>query len=319
MGLAPIALFVYNRPWHTRQALEALAENRLANQSELFVFSDGPKENAPIGTLIKIEEVRNIIREKQWCGNVKIIESKHNKGLADSIIDGVTQIVNQYGKIIVLEDDIITSKFFVDFMNNALDVFEYQKKVMHITGHSFPLKGIKQDIYFLNYVSPWGWGTWIDRWKFFEKDASLLLSKLHKFPDFNSENYNCGFGNEFYEQLIRNSDSRLKTWAVKWHTSIFLEGGICLFPQKSLVLNIGFDNSGENCGNVKPYFAKINNKYMPILSDIRIEINEKALNSFKNYYKTKFLQNNKKNLIVRIYGRLQSILMGRKKPGTNKA
>jgi hypothetical protein len=319
INLAPVVLFVYNRPWHVRQTLDSLSNNFLADQSELIVFADGPKQNAPKEEITKITEVRNVVKEKKWCKSVNLVEFEFNKGLADSIIQGVTQIVNNYGRVIVLEDDLILSKFFLKYTNEALDFFENEPKVMHIAGHSFPLKGIKQDIYFLNYVSPIGWATWKNRWEYLEKDADLLISKLHDLPDFDLVNYNCGFGNEFYEQLIRNADKRLKTWAVKWHTSIFLNGGVTLFPKHSLIDNIGFDNSGEHCGTFKPHFSKINNKWMPEITDIPIEINKIALESFKKYYIKYYVSKKKTRIIKKIYGRLQSILLGRKKSGTNKA
>jgi len=318
MKLAPVVLFVYNRPWHARQTLGSLSKNLLADQSELIVFADGPKLNASGEDIARINEVRNIVKENQWCKRVKLIESQINKGLAESIIQGVTQTINQYGKIIVLEDDLILSRYFLKYMNDALDFFENEPKVMHIAGHSFPLKGIKQDIYFLNYVSPIGWGTWKDRWSFFENDANVLLNRLNTLPDFNLVNFNCGFGNEFYDQLVKNVNKELNTWAVKWHTSIFLKGGVSLFPKQNLIDNTGFDSSGTNSGNSKPYFSEVNNQKMPEISSIPIEINKVALKSFKKYY-NKYHIPDKKVIIIakKKYGRFKSIFMGKKKPGAN--
>ena len=139
--LAPIVLFVYNRPWHTEQTLNALMQNELADQSVLYIYADGPKENATEEQLKKIEEVRHVIRTKKWCKEVHIIESEKNKGLADSIINGVTEIVNKYGKVIVLEDDIVTSKGFLKYMNEALELYKEEDKVYHISGYMFPVKG----------------------------------------------------------------------------------------------------------------------------------------------------------------------------------
>jgi len=318
MNLAPVVLFVYNRPWHVRQTLESLAANYLAEESELIVFADGPKVYASEEEMFRIKEVREIVKGKKWCKTTELIESEINKGLTESIISGVTKIINNHGKIIVLEDDLILSKFFIRFINEALVFFNNEKNVMHISGHSFPLKGIKKDIYFLNYVSPHGWGTWKDRWSFFENDANVLLNRLNTLPDFNLVNFNCGFGNEFYSQLTKNVNKELNTWAVKWHTSIFLKGGVSLFPKQSLIDNTGFDSSGTNSGNSKPYFSEVNNQKMPEISSIPIEINKVALKSFKKYY-NKYHIPDKKVIIIakKIYGRFKSIFMGKKKPGAN--
>ena len=121
-SLAPIVLFVYNRPLFLRQTLEALSCNELADQSELFIYADGPKINADITQLERIREVRAILREKQWCKKVTIRESEKNKGLADSIVGGVTEVVNERGRVIVIEDDVVTSKYFLRFMNDSLNL-----------------------------------------------------------------------------------------------------------------------------------------------------------------------------------------------------
>ena len=140
MTYSPVILFIYNRPEHTRQTLEALAANTLAKESDLFIFADGPKENATVQQLEKIQQTRKLARSKKWCKNVTVIESKKNKGLAASIISGVTEIVNKYGKVIVLEDDIVTGKYFLEYMNEALDKYAEEKNVWHISGFRDPVK-----------------------------------------------------------------------------------------------------------------------------------------------------------------------------------
>ena len=127
--LAPIVLFVYDRPWHTHQTLEALKSNLLAENSLLIIYSDGPKEEATDEQLSNIKEVRKLIREKKWCGQVEIIESDCNKGLAASIINGVTKVVNEFGEIIVLEDDLVTSKGFLKYMNDCLELYASEETV----------------------------------------------------------------------------------------------------------------------------------------------------------------------------------------------
>ena len=172
-SLAPIVLFVYNRPWHAEQTLNALMKNELADQSVLYIFADGPKDNATEDQLNKIKEVRQVIRSKRWCKEIHIIESDKNKGLANSVIDGVTKIVNKYGKIIVLEDDLVTAKGFLHFMNNALDKYEEEEKVMEVSGFNFPLKiAHKNSAHFLLFASSWGWATWKRAWVQFDAQAS---------------------------------------------------------------------------------------------------------------------------------------------------
>ena len=177
---APIVLFVYNRPWHTLQTLNALMKNELADQHVLYIYSDGPKIKAANDEVKKIEEVRKLIRTKQWCKEVYIVESETNRGLADSIINGVTEIVNKHGKIIVLEDDLITSAGFLNYMNIALNLYKNEKNVMHISGYMFPTEKKLPETFFLVFTSCWGWGTWDRAWQSFDLSARNLLSKVKK-------------------------------------------------------------------------------------------------------------------------------------------
>ncbi|MDJ1502180.1 FkbM family methyltransferase [Xanthocytophaga agilis] len=246
--LAPIVLFVYNRPWHTSQTLEALSKNDLADQSVLYIYADGPKKDASPEALEKIKETRNVIREQQWCKEIHIIEADINKGLAESIIQGVTDVVNRFGKVIVLEDDIVTSKGFLQYMNDALNLYENTEEVMHVSGFMFPIQtdGLSET-FFYNANSCWGWATWKRAWKSFNSDARSLLIQLSDKGPIDYFTFNAGQGNAFYQQLIQNVNGQIRTWAVKWHTSIFLNNGLCLHPKISLIRNIGHDGSGENC------------------------------------------------------------------------
>ena len=251
MNFAPIVLFVYNRPWHTRQTLNALMQNELANQSVIFIYSDGPKENATGERIEKIEEVRKVITEQQWCKEVHIVEAKKNKGLADSIVEGVTEIVNKYGKIIVLEDDIVTSPGFLKYMNDALSLYENEEKVYHVSGFMFPVKEKLPETFFYNATSCWGWATWARSWKYLNLNPENLYEQLKRGKLFKKYDYKGLFG--FTRQLQDNIHGRLYTWAIKWHTSVFLKKGLCLHPGRSLVNNIGNDSSGENCNTTEKY------------------------------------------------------------------
>ena len=251
-NLAPIALFVYNRPWHTRQTLEALAANEWADRSVLYIFADGAKSEATEEQLAQIQAVRQLIRSRQWCKEVHIIERRRNWGLADNIIDGVTQIVNQYGRIIVLEDDLVTSPGFLRYMNEALELYANEPKVMHISGYMFPVKlpSISTTV-ILPFSWPWGWATWRRAWNYFRYDPHELFFAICSQQRLYEFNFKDSY--PFSSQLEANVIYSLKTWAVRWYASIFLQNGLALYPAFSLIRNIGHDNSGEHCDTTTIY------------------------------------------------------------------
>jgi hypothetical protein len=279
--LAPIVLFVYNRPWHTLQTLESLKNNELASESELFIYADGPKDDASIEDLEKIKETREIVRDNNWCGKVHIFESNHNKGLANSVINGVTEVINKFGKIIVLEDDIVTSKGFLRYMNDALDFYKNNHRVMHISGYMFPLKCKLPETFFYNATSCWGWGTWKHSWDLINLDANDLLEKINLKGNLDNFDYKKTFG--FIQQLQQNANGILKTWAIKWHASVYLANGFCLHPNISLVNNIGHDLSGQNCVSTDVFsWNKLADKIN--VDKIKIEGSEIALKNMIKFY-----------------------------------
>ena len=245
--LAPIVLFVYNRPWHTRQTLEALQKNDLANESTLFIYADGPKVDTSIEDLEKIQEVRTILKEQQWCKRVEIIYSEQNKGLADSIISGVTEIVNRFGKIIVLEDDIVTARGFLRYMNDALKIYAADDRVMHVSGYMYPVECLLPDFFTLPPTTCWGWATWQKSWLTFKKDPIKQykqISKKNKGWKKFTLNYSI---TDFKYHLEQNISNKINTWAIFWYASVYLNNGLSLHPRYSFTKNIGFDNSGEHC------------------------------------------------------------------------
>lgn len=246
MPYAPIILFIYNRPDHTRQTLEALSSNMLAQDSDLFIYADGAKENATPEQLEKIRQTREVARSRQWCKTVTVIESEKNKGLAASIISGVTEIANKYGAVIVLEDDIVTGKYFLEYMNTALEKYKDEKKVWHIAGWRDPVKRAKEGAsYFYPTMDCWGWATWADRWQYFKKDVAYYQSVFTDEMKFHFD-IEGTYGN--WAQIEDNASGKINTWAIFWYATIFLQDGLCLAPTKSLVRNIGLDNSGVHCG-----------------------------------------------------------------------
>jgi hypothetical protein len=248
MGNSPIAFFAYNRPEHCLQALESLAANEGAAESELFIFCDGPKGRRDHKA---VEEVRAAVGSRKWCKTVHIIEREKNWGLARSIISGVTETVNRHGRIIVLEDDLVLSPQFLNFMNDALEFYKDQPKVMHISGYMFPVKGQLPEAFFYRGASCWGWGTWKRAWNQFESDAQKHLDRLsakalrYEFDIQGSTN--------FYSMLRDHSKGRINSWAIRWYASVFLNGGLCLHPGTSMTNNIGHDGTGVHCMSTEDY------------------------------------------------------------------
>lgn len=242
MKLAPIAFFAYRRPEHTLESLESLAQNQEAAQSELFIFCDGAKrpedENA-------VRQVREVVRRQHWCGTVHIIERDHNWGLANSIIDGVTELCSRYGRVIVIEDDLVLSPFFLNFMNQALNLYEDELQVMQISGFMFPVEiKAQSDAVFLPLSSCWGWATWERAWKQFDMEMSgypVLKANEKLRNKFDLDGYY-----PYFKMLERQIKQEVDSWGIRWYLSVFLKKGLVLFPSKSFVQNIGFDGSGQH-------------------------------------------------------------------------
>jgi FkbM family methyltransferase len=294
--LSPIILFTYNRPWHTQQTLEALEKNDLAQESILYIYADGAKENANEEQLHKIEEVRKLIKQDWKFKEIHIIERAENWGLADNIVDGVTKIVNEYGKIIVLEDDIVTSVGFLKYMNDALDLYEHEEKVMHISGYMFPVKEKLPETFFYNTASCWSWATWKRAWKYFDNNAQKLQSQIAEqnlIDKFNIENT---YG--FYEHLKANAMGTMKTWAVRWYASFFLQDGHALHPYPSLTRNIGHDGMGENCGINTNFDWTSLAEFIPV-NKIPLEENIKVRESMRVFNKNLLVANTSKKNSLR--------------------
>jgi hypothetical protein len=288
-NLAPIALFVYNRPQHTERTVKFLQQNLLAAESRLYIFSDGPKAE---NDKEKVAEVRNFIKTIEGFKSVKIMESKSNKGLAKSVIDGVTQLNESYGQVIVFEDDLITSPHTLTYFNEALNRYRHEEKVMHIGAYMYHLKEADlPESFFYRAATSWGWATWQRAWKHFEPNIDTLLAQFNskKIHEFSIE------GNmNFWKQMRNFKRGKNNSWAIRWYASIFLQGGLTLNPSQSLVNNIGHDGSGVHSGINDIYNVIINPK--PITQfPSQITENKAAYNTIKH-----FLANRKGSLWTRL-------------------
>ena len=249
-NLAPIVLFGYNRPKHIKKTLEALSKNDLASNSELFIFIDWYKNNSDQNLNL---EVLNICENFQWPGISKVINHRNtNFGLAKNILSGVTEIVNKFGKVIVIEDDIETAPEFLKYMNNALFHFHNEKKVMHINGFNpeTRFQSLLPNLFFTRFMNCWGWATWADRWEKYRDNASELYTELISRKD--HQHYNFHGSAKFDQQLIDNIEGKINTWAVKWNATVFIENGLCLTPKISMVANCGLDGTGTHYKDKNP-------------------------------------------------------------------
>lgn len=243
MNLSPIVLFTYNRSWHTKQTIEALQKNTLAKESQLFIYSDAPKNQVAEA---KVQEVRQYIKTINSFKKVTIIERKENYGLANSIIDGVTETIYRYGKVIVLEDDMVTSEYFLTFMNDALDFYREEEQVVGIHGYMYPVKKNLPSTFFLRMTDCWGWATWKRGWDLFEEDGRKLLKELKRKNLTKLFNFNDSY--DYARMLQQQIDGKNDSWAIRWYASTFLENKLGVFSGTSLVHNIGLDSTGVHSG-----------------------------------------------------------------------
>lgn len=288
-NLAPIALFVYNRPGHTRRTISYLQKNVLAEDSRLYIFSDAAKTSADEGV---VNEVRELITATTGFKSVKIIRRKTNMGLAASIIDGVTQLMNEYGKVIVFEDDLLSSPYTLQYFNEALQRYADEARVMHIGAYMYDLKtaGLPET-FFYRAATSWGWATWARAWKNFEPDIDVLMSQFSK------EKINA-FSIEgtmnFWKQMEQFKLGKNNSWAIRWYASVFLKGGLTLNPSKSLIQNIGHDGTGVHSNLEDMYHVKPSQKPINTYPQV-IQENEEAYQAIKT-----FLKNRKGNLWQRV-------------------
>ena len=279
MTCAPILLFVYNRPEHTRRCIESLTRNALAADSTLYIYADGAKDTTQQSA---VDEVRSYLRTISGFKTVNLIERKENWGLARNIIDGVTTQVNHYGKVIVLEDDLVVAPYFLQFMNDALETYKDEPKVGHIQACDFTQDPSLPETFLIKWTGSWGWATWERAWKHFNPDGKALLEELEQRKLTYTFDFNGKYG--FTRMLRRQIEGKNNSWAIRWNASLFLKDILSLNVGRSLVQNEGFDGSGTNCGGGGLYASNLHLAPLPVQKISPIEENKAARQAFVRYY-----------------------------------
>lgn len=277
--LAPILLFVYNRPKHTQQLVRSLQKNELAAQSQLIIYSDAPQNEID---RLAVEETRNYIHSIKGFATLSIIEREKNHGLARNIIDGVTTQINRYGRIIVLEDDLIVAPYFLQFMNDALEMYKDEPKIGHIQGCDFTNDDSLPDTFLIKWTGSWGWGTWKRAWKLFNPNGEELLKQLESSKQTRTFDFDGNY--PFTRMLRRQVSGANHSWAIRWNASLFLSDVLSLNVGKSLVRNTGFDSSGTNCGGGDLYDSKIWQGPLPVVEISPIKEDKHARKAYERYY-----------------------------------
>jgi hypothetical protein len=277
---APVALFVYQRIRETRIAISALKANDLAAESELFIFSDAPRSEAAVRN---VTAVREYLRTIDGFRSISIIEREKNLGLSRSIIDGVGMLLERYGKVIVVEDDLETSKYFLNFMNDALQFYESDERVISIHGYVYPVKGGLPSSFFLKGADCWGWATWKRGWDLFEQDGRVLETQLKHRNVCDEFDFN---GSYPYTRMLRQQiEGKNDSWAVRWYASAFLKDKLTLYPGCSLVNNISSDSLGTHTKHLAAFQSALSPVRLSV-GDVPVEDHPEARRQFEQFFQS---------------------------------
>ena len=276
--LAPIIIFTYRR--QIDKLIESLLKNDLSAQSELYIFSDGYKSDIDKKDVL---DVRNSLKLINGFKKINIQEYDKNNGLARSVIDGVTSIINKYERVIVLEDDLVVSENFLNYMNEALEFYENSENIWSISGYTPTfecLKDYNHDVYLSLRASSWGWATWKNRWEKIDweiKDWNIFRSDEKAIQAFNKG------GNDLFKMLEIQMLGKIDSWAIRWCYSQFRNNAFTIYPRESKIVNIGFDEKGtHNSNGEERWFSTLSSKVVKFDSVI---IDENMIDCFAKQYK----------------------------------
>lgn len=280
MTYTPVLLFVYNRPAHVRQLIDSLLLNAEAASTPLFIYSDAARDEIDRAA---VAEVRSCIHALQGFASVTVVEREENWGLARNIIDGVTALTDRFGQVIVLEDDLVISPYFLRFMNEALNVYRDEPLVGHIQACDFTQDPSLPDTFLIRWTGSWGWATWKRAWKRFNPDGRQLLHQLEQQQLTRRFDFDGAY--PYTRMLRRQVAGQNHSWAIRWYASLFLSGMLALNVGRSLVQNRGFDGSGTNCGGGGLYGSVLRMEPLPVAPISPVVENSEARRRYARYYR----------------------------------
>lgn len=282
----PVIIFVYNRPIHTVKTIEALANNTLANETDIYIYSDAPKHVDNDHDVKKVREYIDSLESRNLFKSVNVIKAKVNKGLAKSVIDGVNAVFQKYEKIIVLEDDLVTTSNFLHYMNECLEFYSEKKDIWSISGYSYNLKipnDYKETVYLSYRASSWGWGTWKNRWEKVDwdvKDYDVFRKNKQM-----QKTLNKG-GRDMTDMLHLQMQGKIDSWAIRWCYSQSKLEMKTVYPVNSKVRNIGIDGTGTHSG-VAPKFDVLFGEQETDFHLKDLNVDKRIIKSFRNFYMSK--------------------------------
>ncbi len=291
--LAPIALFAYRRPNHLAKTLAALRANPEARNSILYVFSDAAKE---VSSEEGVQQVRALLPLVKGFAKIELVLHSCNLGLSRNITEGVSAVLNRHDAVIVVEDDLVVSPFFLRYMNAALACYQDEDRVGSISGFSYPVAA--PETFFIRGADCWGWATWRDRWHHYNPDGSKLLAQLNErglADAFDLE------GAMAYTQMLEDQVAgRNDSWAVRWHASCFLRDLLILYPGRTLVQNVGNDGSGIHATTVDDSFTSDLSPEPVMLQRIPIAENVIARQAIRQFFLLRHLRQENARLLEEI-------------------
>ena len=308
---APVAVFAFKRLDLLKKTLAAAARSNGFTETPIHIFSDGPNADSP-------SDSREVAALREWANKWSanhgaiVHEAITNQGLRRSIVGGVTEVLSSCDRVVVLEEDIIVSRWFLEFMNDALEALKERPDIFQVSGYFVPTARRLPDTGLLRVPGSWGWGTWRRAWQWYRDDVAALLEEVrHSDP----AAFDFGGAYSHLDALERNANGTLDTWLVRWYASIFLRNGLCVYPGKSLTRNIGFDARATNTSPSRTSSTLLRQRVAGQRIRVSVEIGAEETPEFvaalEDFYRWQLHQWKRPSLSERARARLNAIVSRR--------